>query len=134
MVLVAGTLATLFFHSGERHQQTHLSPVAEAGGASTSAEARRTVAFVDVHVRAMTGEPVRRHQVVVVRDGFIERIGPIGVIEPPFARLYFATMSRESVTAIVLRSARLTGRSGPARCRGHARSLHHDLAAGEDDA
>lgn len=83
IVLVAGTLTTLLFHSGERHQQTHLSPVAEAGGASTSAEAQRTVAFVDVAVRPMTGEPVRRHQVVVVSDGFIERIGPIGVIEPP---------------------------------------------------
>lgn len=83
MVLVAGTLTALFLHSGERHQRSHLSAVAEAGGASTSAEPARAVAFVDVSVRSMTGEPPRRHQVVVVRDGFIERIGPVGVIEPP---------------------------------------------------
>ena len=82
--LVAGTCAALAFHGAAgRHQDSHTSPVADAGGAVTTAVDVRTYAFYDVNVLPMDRDAVLRHQVVLVRDGFVTRIGDVGVVEIP---------------------------------------------------
>ena len=81
--LVMGTLAALYLHDDARHQESHLPMLADAGGAATSAEAVATVAFVDFNVVPMDGRGMLRRQIVIVRDGFISRIGDVGVVEAP---------------------------------------------------
>jgi len=82
LVLVAGTLSVMLLHEGPfRHPD---SRVADAGGSVTSALAEpAATAFVDFNVVPMDRDVVLTHQVVVVRGGFIERIGEIGEVEPP---------------------------------------------------
>lgn len=82
-VLVAGTVGVLAIHGNEGHQDTHLPFEANAGGATTSANATGLVAFVDVHVLPMRDDRVLRRQVVLVEDGVVSAIGPIGVLDVP---------------------------------------------------
>lgn len=82
-VLLAGAFATLALHSGDEHQDKHLPLVANAGGSATSAASSAATVFVNFDVVPMTGAGVQRNQVVIVRDGFITRIGPVGVIAVP---------------------------------------------------
>jgi imidazolonepropionase-like amidohydrolase len=84
-VLVASTLAALLARRDADHGETDLPSVADAGSATTSAATVPTFAFVDFNVVPMVGQDVLRHQVVIVRDGFVSRIGPVGVIETPAA-------------------------------------------------
>jgi imidazolonepropionase-like amidohydrolase len=85
--LIAGTLIALFAHGTDRHQQTHLPHLADAGGSATTANAVETIAFVGFDVLPMTGEGMLRGQIVIVRDGVISRIGRVGVLDiPPGAR------------------------------------------------
>jgi len=83
LVLVLGTFAVVFFHNDARHRGTHLPTVADAGGAITSAETVPTTAFVDFNVIPMDDRGVLRRQIVLVREGFISRVGAVGVIEVP---------------------------------------------------
>ncbi len=84
LVLVVGTLSALLLHNGStRHRETHVRPVVDAGGAVTSAVEVPPVAFHDVNVVPMDGDRILRRQVVVVRSGFVTRIGDVGVVEPP---------------------------------------------------
>jgi imidazolonepropionase-like amidohydrolase len=83
IVLVAGTIGVLAIHGNEGHQDSHLPFEANAGGASTSARAVGTIAFVDVNVLPLTDDRVLRRQVVLVEDGRVTRIGPIGLLEVP---------------------------------------------------
>jgi imidazolonepropionase-like amidohydrolase len=85
--IIAATLIALFAHGTDRHQQTHLPHIADAGGSATTANAVETIAFVGFDVLPMTGEGMLRGQIVIVRDGVISRIGRVGVLEvPPDAR------------------------------------------------
>jgi hypothetical protein len=84
LLLVAGTLGTLFVHIGpDGHASKHPSVVADSGGSVTTAVQGSTVAFVNVNVLPMDQEGVLRNQVVIVEGGFVRGIGPIGQIEPP---------------------------------------------------
>jgi imidazolonepropionase-like amidohydrolase len=83
LALVLGTFALVFFHNDARHRETHLPTTVDAGGAITSAETVSTTAFVDFNVIPMDGPGMLRRQVVLVRDGFISRIGAVGVIDVP---------------------------------------------------
>jgi imidazolonepropionase-like amidohydrolase len=82
-VLVAATLTTLSIHGGERHQESHVPPVAQAGGAATMPTGSRLTAFVDVSVLPMNQAGPAHHQVVLIRDGFIDEIGPVGAVDVP---------------------------------------------------
>ena len=84
-VLVVGTFVALVVHGTADHQDTHLPVVADAGGAATSPATAPTLAFVDFNVVQMDGQDVLRRQVVIVRDGFVSRIGPVGVVDVPTA-------------------------------------------------
>ncbi|MDA0329174.1 MAG: amidohydrolase family protein [Gemmatimonadetes bacterium] len=83
LALVAGTFAAVIVHSEGDHRTTHLPNVADAGGAATSAQNSPTFAFVDFNVLPMDGRGLLRNQVVVVRNGFVDRIGAAGVIDVP---------------------------------------------------
>lgn len=85
LVLVAGTVIALVVHGAEVHQKTHLPSVADAGGATTNPASTRTFAFVDFNVVPMDGQSTLRHQIVVVRDGVVHRIGAVGVVDVPAA-------------------------------------------------
>jgi hypothetical protein len=83
-VLVLSTFAAFLLHTAPtRHRDSHISPIADAGGSVTSSVDVPTVAFVDVNVVTMVRDEVIRRQVVLVRDGFVTRIGDVGVVEPP---------------------------------------------------
>lgn len=82
-VLVAGTLTTLLIHGADRNQEVVTAGVADAGGSVTSADWQAPVAFVGVDVLTMTDEGFVRNQVVVVEDGAVRQMGPVGTIEPP---------------------------------------------------
>lgn len=84
LLLVVGTASALLVHNApEGHRSTHIRPVADAGGSVTSTVDVATFAFHDVNVLPMDGRAPLRRQVVVVRDGFVTRIGPVGVVDPP---------------------------------------------------
>lgn len=82
-VLVAGTVGVLALHGNAGHQEAHLPFEADAGGATTSAIAATTVAFVDVHVLPMDDDRVLHGQTVLVEDGVVSRVGPVGSFEVP---------------------------------------------------
>lgn len=81
--LVAGTVGVLAIHGNQGHQDTHIPFEANAGGASTTARAASPVAFVDVNVLPLTDDGVLRRHVVLVEDGRVSRIGPIGEVDIP---------------------------------------------------
>ena len=84
LLMVASTFGALLLHNAPTgHRSTHVGPVADAGGSVTSAVDVPTYAFVDVNVVPMDRDRVLHHQVVLVRDGFVTRIGDVGVVEPP---------------------------------------------------
>lgn len=83
IALVVGTVGVLAIHGNEGHQDTHLPFEANAGGATTSARAAGTIAFVDVNVLPLRDERVLRRQVVIVEGGRVVRIGPVGLLEVP---------------------------------------------------
>ena len=84
VVLVAGTLGALLLHNAPTgHMESHVSLIADAGGSVTSSVEVSTIAFVDVNVVPMGRDDVLRRQVVIVREGFVVRIGDVGVLEPP---------------------------------------------------
>ena len=84
LLLVVGTLGTLFFHVGpDGHASKHPGSVADGGGSVTTAVQGSAVAFVNVNVLPMDREGILRNQVVIVEGDFIRDIGPIGQIEPP---------------------------------------------------
>lgn len=82
--VVLATLTVVGIHSGPfGHPDGHRSRVADAGGSVTSPVGEPATAFVDFNVVPMDRDVVVPHQVVVVRDGVIERIGDVGIVEPP---------------------------------------------------
>ena len=82
LLLVAGTLGTLFVHIGpDGHAPT--SSVGDGGGSITTPVASNTVAFVDVNVLPMEQDEVLRNQVVIVEGSFVRQIGPVGDVVPP---------------------------------------------------
>lgn len=83
IVLVLGTFGVVFFHNDARHRETHLPVLVDAGGAITSAETVPTTAFVDFNVVPMDGRGVLRRQIVLIREGFVSRVGSVGVIDVP---------------------------------------------------
>lgn len=84
VILVAGTCTALAIHHAPTdHRISHAAPVADAGGAVTSAVPVPTYAFFDVNVLPMDRDVVLRRQVVLVRDGFVTRIGDVGVVQVP---------------------------------------------------
>jgi len=84
LVMVAGTFAALLVHNSPLpHRASHVRPVADAGGAVTSAAEVPTIAFYDVNVVPMDRERVLRHQVVLVQNGFVRRIDDVGVVDVP---------------------------------------------------
>ena len=84
IVFVAGTLGALALHNAPTgHRDSHVSPIADAGGSVTSSVAVSTIAFVDVNVVPMGRDEVLRRKVVIVREGFVTRVGDVGVLEPP---------------------------------------------------
>jgi imidazolonepropionase-like amidohydrolase len=85
IIMVVGTVAALLLHGNDVHLDTHLPPVVDAGGATTSPATAPTFAFVDFNVVPMDGQGTLRHQIVLVRDGFVSQIGPVGVIAVPAA-------------------------------------------------
>lgn len=86
--MVVSTSAALLAHGIDSgHRDSHRTPIADAGGAVTSAVEVATIAFYDVNVVPMDREGVMRSQVVLVQDGFVTRIGPVGVVEVPAGSL-----------------------------------------------
>ena len=84
VILVAGTLGALLLHNAPTgHMESHVSLIADAGGSVTSSVEVSTIAFVDVNVVPMGRDDVLRRKVVIVRGGFVTRIGDVGVLEPP---------------------------------------------------
>ena len=83
-LMVAGTMGAVVIHSTPwGHGGGHQMGAADAGGSVTTAVDVQYVAFVDVNVVVMDGDDVLRHQVVVVQGDLIQKIGPLGVVEPP---------------------------------------------------
>ena len=86
LVLLVSTSVAVGLHNADAmgHRVAHIrADVADAGGAVTSAIEVVTTAFVDVNVVTMDGGAVLEHQIVLVEDGFITRIGSVGVVEVP---------------------------------------------------
>ena len=82
--VVLGALTLVAVHNGQPgHPDGHGRGVADAGGSITSPVGGPSTAFVDFNVVPMDRDVVLTHQVVVVRGGFIDRIGDVGVVEPP---------------------------------------------------
>ncbi|MDH3422161.1 MAG: amidohydrolase family protein [Gemmatimonadota bacterium] len=84
VAVILCTLGVVAVHNGPfGHPDGHRAGVADAGGSVTSAVGEPTTAFVDFNVVPMDRDVVLPHQVVVVRGGFIQQIGPVGTVEPP---------------------------------------------------
>lgn len=83
LVLVACTFTAVYLHERGEHKETHLSVLVDAGGATTSAETVPTFAFVNFNVVPMDGQDILKNHVVVVRNGFVTTVGPVGVVEAP---------------------------------------------------
>lgn len=89
LVLVAGTVALLVVHGTDRHEPAGESHGTAADtvpiGSLTRAAARpgaSTVIFVDVNLITDSDGAARRHQVVVVDDGTVTHVGPVGTVIP----------------------------------------------------
>lgn len=65
------------------HPDGHRTGVGDAGGSVTTPLGEPTTAFVDFNVVPMDRDVVLPRQTVVVRGGFIERIGDVGAFDPP---------------------------------------------------
>lgn len=88
ILLVLGTAAALVLHNGPfGHASSHSGSVGDAGGSVTSPVGDRLTVFVDFNVVPMDEDRVLRNQIVVVRGSFIERIGRVGLVEPPSGAL-----------------------------------------------
>ena len=84
LLLVAGTLGTLYLHIGpDGHASKHPSSARGGGGSVTTAVESSAVAFVNVNVLPMDRDRVLRNQVVIVEGGFVQSIGPAGQMRPP---------------------------------------------------
>ena len=82
--VILGALAAVVLHNSPvGHPAGHRVGVADAGGSVTSAVGEPATAFVDFNVVPMDRDIVSPRQVIVVRGGFIERIGDLGEVEPP---------------------------------------------------
>ena len=104
VVVVLGTMITLFAHTDDEHQESHLPLIVDAGGAATMARAVETVAMVGFDVLPMTGEGLLRDQVVIIQGGLIQRIGRVGVIEVPVNARTIVGSSPFCQPAVLLRS------------------------------
>lgn len=83
MCFVAGTLATLFVHGSERHQESHTAFEADAGGSVTTDVVAHTTAFVGVRVLPMTGAGIAADQTVLIENGVVSEVGPAASVEVP---------------------------------------------------
>jgi len=82
--VVLSALTAVVVHNGPLgHPNGHQTAVADARGSVTSPVGGRATTFVDFNVVPMDRDVVLPHQVVVVRDGVIERIGDVGDVAPP---------------------------------------------------
>jgi len=82
--VLLGALATVIVHSSSAEHRHGLDAgVADARGSVTSPVGERATAFVDFNLVPMDRDVVLPHQVVVVRDGFIETIGDVEDVELP---------------------------------------------------
>ncbi|MDX1494272.1 MAG: hypothetical protein R3253_09445, partial [Longimicrobiales bacterium] len=75
LALAAGTVVLLLVHGGDRHDPATQLPALAGSPADV-------VAFVDVHLVDGVGDP-DPEQVVVVRNGVVTDIGPMGTVELP---------------------------------------------------
>jgi imidazolonepropionase-like amidohydrolase len=82
--VVFGAFAAVAIHNSSLgHPGGHSGAIADAGGSVTGPVGAPATAFVDFNVVPMDRDVVLPHQIVIVRDGLIERIGDVGSIEPP---------------------------------------------------
>lgn len=114
LALAVCTVGVLVAHGGGRHDEAAAgsaddvgpAPVGVASSTSTLEADAEVLAFVDVNLIAPAQERSRGHQVVVVRDGLVTRVGAVGSVGlPPDARVIdgrgtdYLTTVRDEVSA-----------------------------------